>query len=254
MATVTGLTAERMIAIEDASVIDGEVIGDHLILTKHDGTQIDAGSVVGPAGPTGPAGPAGDLGAVSDWPWAAGNIPASTLLPYGQLLTQAVYPSLQVIADASTLPYGGSAGVNFNLPDYRGRIGAGKDDMGGSAANRITAAVSGINGATLGAVGGAEGITLTTAQLPAHNHTFTTGVESASHTHNLTPYSGAQTYGSANVMSDANAANQGGQKNLNMTTQSANHTHSGTTANQGSGSAHANVQPTIVVNKIIRVL
>jgi len=55
MATVTGLTADRMLAIEAASIVDGEVVGDHLILTKHDGSQIDAGVVTGPAGPTGPA-------------------------------------------------------------------------------------------------------------------------------------------------------------------------------------------------------
>lgn len=54
MATITGLTAERMLEIEAASIIDGEVVGDHLILEKHDGTLIDAGSVVGPTGPTGP--------------------------------------------------------------------------------------------------------------------------------------------------------------------------------------------------------
>jgi hypothetical protein len=53
MATVTGLTAERMLEIEGASIVDGEVVGDHLILTRHDGTQIDAGSVVGPPGPSG---------------------------------------------------------------------------------------------------------------------------------------------------------------------------------------------------------
>ena len=54
MATVTGLTAERMLAIEAASVVDGDVIGDNLILTKHDGSQINAGSVRGPQGPAGP--------------------------------------------------------------------------------------------------------------------------------------------------------------------------------------------------------
>ena len=54
MATVTGLTAERMLAIEGASVVDGEVIGNNLILTKHDGSQIDAGPVIGPQGPAGP--------------------------------------------------------------------------------------------------------------------------------------------------------------------------------------------------------
>lgn len=47
MATVTGLTAARMIAIEAGSIVDGEINGaGHLILTKHDGTEIDAGSAL----------------------------------------------------------------------------------------------------------------------------------------------------------------------------------------------------------------
>jgi len=56
MATITGLTADRMLAIEAASVVDGDVVGDNLILTKHDGTQINAGSVRGPQGDQGPVG------------------------------------------------------------------------------------------------------------------------------------------------------------------------------------------------------
>jgi hypothetical protein len=56
MTTVTGLTAERMLAIEAESVIDGDIVGDNLILTKHDGTQINAGNVRGNPGPIGPAG------------------------------------------------------------------------------------------------------------------------------------------------------------------------------------------------------
>lgn len=49
MATVTGLTAARMLEIEANSIVDGTVneIGS-LILTKHDGTQIDAGGVMDP--------------------------------------------------------------------------------------------------------------------------------------------------------------------------------------------------------------
>lgn len=44
MATVTGLTAARMLEIEAASVVDGEIDGSgHLILTTHGGTEIDAG-------------------------------------------------------------------------------------------------------------------------------------------------------------------------------------------------------------------
>src|SRR5580765_5422533 len=56
MATVTGLTADRMIEIEAASVVDGDVIDGELILTKHDGSTINAGSVAGPPGPMGPLG------------------------------------------------------------------------------------------------------------------------------------------------------------------------------------------------------
>lgn len=56
MTTVTGFTAPRMLAIEAATVVSGTVNGSgHLILTKNDGTTVDAGSVIGPTGPTGPA-------------------------------------------------------------------------------------------------------------------------------------------------------------------------------------------------------
>lgn len=60
--TVTGLTAERMLAIEAASIVDGGVVVNNLILTRHDGSTIDAGSVRGPTGSTGPTGPAGPTG------------------------------------------------------------------------------------------------------------------------------------------------------------------------------------------------
>ena len=57
MTTVTSLTADRMLAIEAASVVDGDVdVNGNLILTKHDGSKINAGSVMGPQGPQGPVG------------------------------------------------------------------------------------------------------------------------------------------------------------------------------------------------------
>lgn len=52
MAIVTGLTAERMLAIEGASIVNGSVDANgNLILSKKNGTQINAGNVKGPAGP-----------------------------------------------------------------------------------------------------------------------------------------------------------------------------------------------------------
>lgn len=63
MATITGLTAARMLEIEGASVVDGDVVGGNLILTRQNGTTINAGSVTGPTGPAGPTG--SDLSVVS---------------------------------------------------------------------------------------------------------------------------------------------------------------------------------------------
>jgi len=59
------------------------------------------------------------------------------------------------------------------LPDMRGRVIAGLDDMGATAANRLTstyfgAATSGVN--AIGNIGGGESQTLTTAQIPSHLH------------------------------------------------------------------------------------
>lgn len=200
------------------------------------------------------------LGAVMDWPWAAGSIPAWTVLPYGQLLTQAAFPAMQVIADAAGRPYGGVAATNFNTPDYRGRIGAGKDDMGGTAANRITAAISGITGTTLGAAGGSEGITLTTGQIPAHNHpvTGTPGLSDPGHFHTTTfGYTNLGASGGDNVHSTGAGGASPATDTKNTDTKTTGITATlGTlsTSNAGSGGAHPNVQPTIIVNKIMRVL
>ena len=50
MATVDGMSAAKMQEIADASVVEGHVDGDTLILTARDGTQINAGYVRGPQG------------------------------------------------------------------------------------------------------------------------------------------------------------------------------------------------------------
>lgn len=60
MATVTGFTAERMQNIEDATVVDGNIVGDDLILITNDATEINAGSVRGPQGIQGPIGEVSD--------------------------------------------------------------------------------------------------------------------------------------------------------------------------------------------------
>lgn len=70
--------------------------------------------------------------------------------------------------NAGTESWGG--GGTVFLPDWRGRCLFGRDDMGGSAASRITVAGTGVNGTTLGNSGGAETHQLTEAQLASHFH------------------------------------------------------------------------------------
>lgn len=59
MGQATLYTAARMKQIEDASVIDGDVIDDNLVLTRRDGSQIIAGNVKGPQGKPGDKGDPG---------------------------------------------------------------------------------------------------------------------------------------------------------------------------------------------------
>jgi microcystin-dependent protein len=59
--------------------------------------------------------------------------------------------------------------ATFTIPDLRGRVTAGLDTMGGTAAGRVTTA-SGISGDVLGASGGDDTHTLTAAQIAAHQH------------------------------------------------------------------------------------
>lgn len=117
----------------------------------------------------------------------------------------------------------------IQLPDIRGRSTIGKDDMGGSAASRITSAGSGITGTTLGAAGGAQTNTLTAANIE-HNHSFS-GTTSL-------PGGGS----SVGVQgSDDDGYNH-------------SHTYSGNVSAvaNNTATAHNNTQPSLVVLKIIK--
>ncbi len=61
------------------------------------------------------------------------------------------------------------ANKTMTLPDFRGRVLAAMDDMGNTAASRLTTAGSGIDGTTLGAAGGAETVTIAKVNLPSYN-------------------------------------------------------------------------------------
>jgi microcystin-dependent protein len=95
-------------------------------------------------------------------PYAGSSAPSGWLLCYGQAVSRTTYAALFTVL--STTYGAGDGSTTFNLPDLRGRSVFGKDDMGGSTAARLGSIIT---GTTLGATGGTERHTLTTAQLPS---------------------------------------------------------------------------------------
>lgn len=96
-------------------------------------------------------------------------------LPYGQAVSRLTYAALFNLI--GTDHGAGDGSTTFNLPDIRGRLMAFWDSMG-SPAGRLTFAGAGIDGTTIGATGGAQTRTLTSAELPSHAHSGSVGFTS----------------------------------------------------------------------------
>ncbi len=163
-------------------------------------------------------------------PYAGSTAPTGWLLSYGQAVSRTTYANL--FAVLSTTYGSGDGSTTFNLPDLRGRAVAGVDvDMSSSGGtgltSRLTSAGSGITGTTLGASGGTQTHTLTSAQsgVPAHSHAI-----QVANVHTFTGIIGS--------------TGHGGTVTYNATTEN------NTAAN--ASSAHQNTQPTIVLNYIIK--
>ena len=118
------------------------------------------------------------------------KMPAGVVSPYaGTVLPPGALWCDGSTFDTATFPHLYAAlGNNNRTPDLRGRAIIGKDNMGGTAANRVTntgVGNSGIDGKTLFATGGFDRYTLAAVHIPAHTHTGsgTTSNVSADHTH-----------------------------------------------------------------------
>jgi microcystin-dependent protein len=86
-------------------------------------------------------------------------------LMFGQAISRTASPALFAMFNTT---YGAGDGTTtFNIRDTRGRVVAGVDNMGGTAANRLTSA-SGMGTGQLGQAGGVETETLLTANLPPY--------------------------------------------------------------------------------------
>ena len=169
--------------------------------------------------------------------YAGSAAPTGWLLCFGQAVSRATYAALFAIVGTT---YGvGDGSTTFNLPDLRGRAVAGKDNMGGTSANRLTGLSGGVDGDVLGASGGLETHTLVISQIPAHDHRLYGGTSGDS------SGSGAlYATGTDSVGGHISATGVGYRSVLPSGVQ--------TMENTGGSGAHNNVQPTFILNYIIK--
>lgn len=147
--------------------------------------------------------------------YTGSTAPDGWLLADGSQVSRTTYAAL--FAVIGTTFGAGNVSTTFNLPDFRRRVAVG---AGGTA----TAAL----GNAVGSAGGTESTMLTTAQIPAHSHV-------------LLRYTG---WTNSVYPSPNGGVGQGYAAGVRVS--------DGWTQETGSGQPHDNIQPSLVVNYIIK--
>jgi microcystin-dependent protein len=142
--------------------------------------------------------------------WNAANVTGSQIRLYSS--------TGSVIAKGASAIEDFEAHKRLSLPDKRGRVAIGKDNMGGTSAN----IVNNSNADVLGGIGGEENHTLTISELANHLHNMLTGM-------------------------DGSAAAGGTPRGI-IPGSSASYSTSST----GGDSSHNNMQPWLTCNYIMR--
>lgn len=164
-------------------------------------------------------------------PYAGTAAPSSWLLCDGSAISRTTYSTLYAIVGTT---YGtGNGSTTFNLPDLRGRVVAGKDNMGGTAASRMTgtgtASMGSMDGTVLGNTGGNE----------LHWHWQTFG------------YDGSAAYFAVTGAASALGANS--HSTVITATRGISFFGNSSTAARFDGSGDSTtIQPTIILNYIIK--
>lgn len=167
--------------------------------------------------------------------WSGSSLPAKCVWANGQNLSRTTYAAYFAIV--STTYGNGDGSTTFGVLDKRGRVGAGKDDMGGSAANRLTGLSGGVAGTVLGAAGGSQSHVLTKAQMPLHGHSYAVN----------------RNDGSTTTTNGRFALRNSNTTVVPEYTGSPGTEYDELIGGTGGDAAHNNVQPTIIQNYVIYV-
>jgi microcystin-dependent protein len=202
--------------------------------------------------------------------WATTTAPTSWLLCDGAAVSRTTYAAL--FAVISTTYGAGDGSTTFNLPSLKGKVPVGRDSAD-AAFN------------TMGLSGGAKTHTLDTSEMPVHTHTQNSHNHTQdshnhtqnAHNHAITDPGHAHTFSQwvlfyqSQLINGANTTTNTGalqstftvnsnttgitvnnQTPTNIATTATNQAQTATNQNAGSGSAHNNLQPYIVLNYIIK--
>lgn len=203
--------------------------------------------------------------------YGGASAPTGWLLCDGQELSIASYTALYNVltTNGTVFPYGantngsgGAGSTHFRVPNLKGRVAVGRDS--GQTEFDV-----------LGESGGAKTHTLTTAEMPSHGHSVSLNaagshshtVSDGAHVHTIPSRQSPNTNAHSHSGSRLAEAPSNGDANDDISTISgaygdgshshtvstaADHNHTVNQSNAGSGSAHNNLQPYIVLNYIIK--
>lgn len=188
--------------------------------------------------------------------FAGSAAPTGWLLCNGASLSTSANPEYTALFGIIGTTYGGSGATAFNVPNLQGRVivGAGTGAQNGASG---TGTISGGTSLTARARGDWFG----DQYLQAHTHTGsgTTGSASATATYasivNNTSFASGSGIGQRAIVNSSQAGGIGGYEGLNSFNTAPDHTHGysfTTSAHNQTQGAQANLQPSLVLNYIIK--
>lgn len=183
-----------------------------------------------------------------------GQVVGSLVLYHGSTLPVGYeWPNGQTLSSSANYPdYFAQNGSSLVTPDMRGRAIFGLDNMGGSAAGRITVAGGNFDGTVLDNSGGLQNHLLLSGEMPSHQHNVY--LKDPGHTHTYTATNSGFATASPPGAPVGQTTLNTGSSTTGITIGSVNGVaNDNLTASTGGGAAHTVLNPAIVEGVLLVV-